>query len=103
MSDEAVPTPESTTESTTDSTTDSTTAGEAEHPPLLTLRDGLPPVTDTDAGLREAAAALGAEGVAADVRMLVGNGYVPGHAAYALNLVRGNDAVRGLFEARLAE
>jgi L-erythro-3,5-diaminohexanoate dehydrogenase len=50
-----------------------------------------------------AAAALGAEGVAADVRMLVGNGYVPGHAAYALDLVRGSAAVRGLFEARLAE
>ena len=26
------------------------------------------------------AAALGAEGLAADVTMLVGNGYVPGHA-----------------------
>jgi L-erythro-3,5-diaminohexanoate dehydrogenase len=50
-----------------------------------------------------AAAALGAEGVAADVRMLVGNGYVPGHAAYALDLVRGNPAVRGLFEGRLRE
>ncbi|MFC8502273.1 L-erythro-3,5-diaminohexanoate dehydrogenase [Pedococcus sp. NPDC057267] len=48
-----------------------------------------------------AAAALGAEGVAADVRMLVGNGYVPGHAAYALDLLRGNDAVRRLFESRL--
>jgi L-erythro-3,5-diaminohexanoate dehydrogenase len=48
-----------------------------------------------------AAAALGAEGVAADVRMLVGNGYVPGHAAYALELLRGNAAVRGLFEGRL--
>jgi L-erythro-3,5-diaminohexanoate dehydrogenase len=50
-----------------------------------------------------AAAALGAEGVAADVRMLVGNGYVPGHAAYALDLIRGNAAVRGLFERRLQE
>ncbi len=50
-----------------------------------------------------AAAALGAEGVAADVRMLVGNGYVPGHAAYALDLVRGNKAVRALFEGRLEE
>ena len=30
------------------------------------------------------AAALGAEGLAADVTMLVGNGYVPGHAAFAL-------------------
>ena len=30
------------------------------------------------------AAALGAEGLAADVTMLVGNGYVPGHADLAL-------------------
>ena len=48
-----------------------------------------------------AAAALGAEGLAADVRMLIGNGYVPGHADYAVNLLRGNRAVRGLFESRL--
>jgi L-erythro-3,5-diaminohexanoate dehydrogenase len=47
------------------------------------------------------AAALGAEGLAADVRMLVGNGYVPGHAADALELLRENDGVRSLFEARL--
>jgi L-erythro-3,5-diaminohexanoate dehydrogenase len=47
-----------------------------------------------------AAAALGAEGVAADVTMLVGNGYVPGHAAYALDLLRRIPAVRELFEAR---
>ena len=50
-----------------------------------------------------AAAALGAEGLAADVPMLVGNGYVPGHATYALDLLRATPAVRGLFEARLAE
>lgn len=47
------------------------------------------------------AAALGAEGLAADVTMLVGNGYVPGHAAYALELVRGHDGVRTIFESRL--
>jgi L-erythro-3,5-diaminohexanoate dehydrogenase len=47
------------------------------------------------------AAALGAEGLAADVTMLVGNGYVPGHAAHALDLLRGEPAVRALFEARL--
>ncbi|WP_226963837.1 L-erythro-3,5-diaminohexanoate dehydrogenase [Nostocoides sp. F2B08] len=47
-----------------------------------------------------AAAALGAEGLAADVRMLIGNGYVPGHAAYALDLVRANEEVRRLFESR---
>jgi L-erythro-3,5-diaminohexanoate dehydrogenase len=49
------------------------------------------------------AAALGAEGLAADVRMLVGNGYVPGHADLALDLLRRTPAVRALFEARLAE
>ncbi|MEV0840592.1 zinc-binding alcohol dehydrogenase [Actinocatenispora sera] len=49
-----------------------------------------------------AAAALGAEGLAADVTMLVGNGYVPGHAAFALELLRTEPGVRELFGARLA-
>jgi L-erythro-3,5-diaminohexanoate dehydrogenase len=48
-------------------------------------------------------AALGAEGMAADVTMLIGNGYVPGHASLALELIRTNPAVRALFERRLAE
>ncbi len=47
------------------------------------------------------AAALGAEGLAADVTMLVGNGYVPGHADYAMSLLREHPGVRGLFERRL--
>ncbi|GAA5156007.1 L-erythro-3,5-diaminohexanoate dehydrogenase [Nocardioides marinquilinus] len=47
------------------------------------------------------AAALGAEGLAADVTMLVGNGYVPGHADRALELLRAHDGVRSLFEGRL--
>jgi L-erythro-3,5-diaminohexanoate dehydrogenase len=47
------------------------------------------------------AAALGAEGLAADVTMLVGNGYTPGHAAYALELLRESSGVRSLFERRL--
>ena len=47
------------------------------------------------------AAALGAEGLAADVRMLIGNGYVPGHADDALELVRTDAGVRSLFERRL--
>jgi L-erythro-3,5-diaminohexanoate dehydrogenase len=47
------------------------------------------------------AAALGAEGLAADVTMLVGNGYVPGHAAHALRLLRDHEGVRRLFEERL--
>jgi L-erythro-3,5-diaminohexanoate dehydrogenase len=49
------------------------------------------------------AAALGAEGMAADVTMLIGNGYVPGHADFALGLIRGVPAVRNLFERRVAE
>jgi L-erythro-3,5-diaminohexanoate dehydrogenase len=49
------------------------------------------------------AAALGAEGMAADVTMLIGNGYVPGHADLALDLIRAEPGVRGLFEARLTE
>jgi L-erythro-3,5-diaminohexanoate dehydrogenase len=48
------------------------------------------------------AAALGAEGLAADVTMLIGNGYVPGHAAAALDLFRAEPGVRALFRARLA-
>jgi L-erythro-3,5-diaminohexanoate dehydrogenase len=49
------------------------------------------------------AAALGAEGMAADVTMLIGNGYLPGHADLALDLVRTEPAVRGIFEQRAAE
>jgi L-erythro-3,5-diaminohexanoate dehydrogenase len=48
------------------------------------------------------AAALGAEGLAADVTMLVGNGYAPGHADLAMSLLRQSAGVRGLFERRLA-
>jgi L-erythro-3,5-diaminohexanoate dehydrogenase len=47
------------------------------------------------------AAALGAEGLAADVTMLVGNGYVPGHAEHALSLLRTEPGVRALFESRI--
>jgi L-erythro-3,5-diaminohexanoate dehydrogenase len=47
------------------------------------------------------AAALGAEGLAADVTMLVGNGYVPGHAELALDLIRTTPTLRALFERRV--
>jgi L-erythro-3,5-diaminohexanoate dehydrogenase len=47
------------------------------------------------------AAALGAEGLAADVTMLVGNGYVPGHAELALDLIRTTPGLRALFERRV--
>ena len=46
-------------------------------------------------------AALGAEGLAADLTMLIGNGDVPGHAELALDLVRTDPGVRMLFDARL--
>jgi L-erythro-3,5-diaminohexanoate dehydrogenase len=47
------------------------------------------------------AAALGAEGMAADVTMLVGNGYTPGHAVLALDLYRRNQGVRSLIDPRV--
>jgi L-erythro-3,5-diaminohexanoate dehydrogenase len=48
------------------------------------------------------AAALGAEGLGADVTMLVGNGFVPGHAGYAMDLFRAEPGVRRMFESRMA-
>jgi L-erythro-3,5-diaminohexanoate dehydrogenase len=48
------------------------------------------------------AAALGAEGVGKDAHLVIGNGYVPGHAALALELLRRNPPLRALFEERYA-
>ncbi len=47
-------------------------------------------------------AALGAEGLAADVTMLIGNGFTPGHADLAFDLLRTEPGVAALFSARLA-
>ena len=49
-----------------------------------------------------AAAALGAEGLAADVTMIIGNGYTPDHAALALGILRDEPGVREIFASRLA-
>ena len=46
------------------------------------------------------AAALGAEGVGKDVTLLIGNGYVPGHAERTLGLLRRHRGLRALFEQR---
>lgn len=46
------------------------------------------------------AAALGAEGVGKDVTMVVGNGYVPGHAALTLDLLRTEPELLQLFATR---
>ena len=48
------------------------------------------------------AAALGAEGLASDVTMLIGTGYTPGHAEYAFDLLRRSSGVRDLFTRRLS-
>jgi L-erythro-3,5-diaminohexanoate dehydrogenase len=48
------------------------------------------------------AAALGAEGLGADVTLMIGNGYVPGHADLALDLVRRHPGVRRLFSDRIS-
>lgn len=45
-------------------------------------------------------AALGAEGFARDVELAIGNGYVPGAAPAALDLVRGRAGLRALLERR---
>lgn len=71
-----------------------------EHGAILSTADG-GTVVFFSMATSFSAAALGAEGLAADVTMLVGNGYVPGHAAYALDLLRRHDGVRTLFGARL--
>lgn len=46
------------------------------------------------------AAVLGAEGIGHETRLLMGNGYYPGHADLALNLVRETPGLRGWFEKR---
>lgn len=45
-------------------------------------------------------AALGAEGAAKDVTMIVGNGFVKGHAETTLNVLRENKILRQYFEER---
>ncbi|NUM88842.1 MAG: L-erythro-3,5-diaminohexanoate dehydrogenase [Bdellovibrionales bacterium] len=45
------------------------------------------------------AAALGAEGVGADVSLMIGNGYTAGHADLALQILRESAEIRALFEA----
>ena len=44
------------------------------------------------------AAALGAEGVGADVELIIGNGYAENHAEIALDLLRRNKALRAILE-----
>jgi L-erythro-3,5-diaminohexanoate dehydrogenase len=72
-----------------------------EHGPILATMDG-GTVVFFSMATSFTAAALGAEGLAADVTMLIGNGYLPGHAQFALELVRRTPAVARLLRERLA-
>lgn len=68
---------------------------------LLSVRDG-GTVLFFSMATSFTAAALGAEGVGRDALLVVGNGYVPGHAELTLGLLRRNPRLRALFEARYA-
>jgi threonine dehydrogenase-like Zn-dependent dehydrogenase len=72
----------------------------AEHGAILATADG-GTVVFFSMATSFPAAALGAEGMAADVTMLVGNGYTPGHAALALDLYRSEPGVRALIDPRV--
>ncbi|MGY1638369.1 L-erythro-3,5-diaminohexanoate dehydrogenase [Geodermatophilus sp. SYSU D00742] len=72
----------------------------AEHGAVLATADG-GTVIFFSMATSFAQAALGAEGMAADVTMLIGNGYTPGHAALALDLYRSTPGVRALIDPRV--
>jgi L-erythro-3,5-diaminohexanoate dehydrogenase len=48
------------------------------------------------------ACALVAEGLGKDVALLIGSGYVPGHADLALGMMREHPELRRIFEERYA-
>jgi L-erythro-3,5-diaminohexanoate dehydrogenase len=51
-------------------------------------------------GTSFAAAALIAEGLGKDVTMVIGSGYVPGHAELALDMIRADPRLRAAFQER---
>jgi L-erythro-3,5-diaminohexanoate dehydrogenase len=68
---------------------------------ILSVKDG-GTVIFFSMATRFTAAALGAEGVGKDATLIVGNGYVPGHAELTLDLLRSQPRLRALFEQRYA-
>jgi L-erythro-3,5-diaminohexanoate dehydrogenase len=48
-------------------------------------------------------AALGAEGIGADVDMILGNGYAHNHAAISIDLLRRNDTLMKIFKERYTD
>ena len=75
------------------------TVGGTEMATVLATRDGGTAIFFSMA-TSFTAAALGAEGVGKDVTMLIGNGYVPGHADLTLDLLRTDARLRVFFAAR---
>jgi L-erythro-3,5-diaminohexanoate dehydrogenase len=73
----------------------------AEHGAVLATADG-GTVVFFSMATSFSAAALGAEGMAADVTMLIGNGFTPGHSSLALDLYRSDPGVRALIDPRVA-
>ncbi|MGH3798202.1 MAG: L-erythro-3,5-diaminohexanoate dehydrogenase [Pseudonocardiaceae bacterium] len=76
--------------------------GGCEHGAILATTDG-GTVVFFSMATSFSAAALGAEGLVADVELLIGNGYTPGHAELALSLVRDDPGLRGLIEKARTE
>lgn len=68
---------------------------------LLAVRDG-GTVVFFSMATSFTAVALGAEGVGKDAALVIGNGYVPGHADLTLDLLRRHPALRAHFEERYA-
>ena len=75
------------------------TVGGTEMATVLATRDGGTAIFFSMA-TSFTAAALGAEGVGKDVTMLIGNGYVPGHADLTLDLLRTDARLRVFFAGR---
>jgi L-erythro-3,5-diaminohexanoate dehydrogenase len=76
-----------------------TTSPGTEMAALLAVRDG-GTVIFFSMATSFTAAALGAEGIGRDATLLVGSGYVPGHADLAFDLLRRTPRLRALLERR---
>ncbi|PTX62465.1 L-erythro-3,5-diaminohexanoate dehydrogenase [Melghirimyces profundicolus] len=66
---------------------------------VLATRDG-GTVYHFSTAVRFTTAALGAEGLGKDVHMMIGNGFAPGHAERALEILRESPGVRAILEKR---
>ena len=75
------------------------TVGGTEMSTVLATRDGGTAIFFSMA-TSFTSAALGAEGVGKDVTMVIGNGYVPGHADLTLDLLRTDARLRVFFAGR---